>query len=759
MKQTVTILFTSLILVMICLTGCQTVDQAKISAASFGAGAVLYHNDAGIRFQPANTSREKEIDKIIFIKRPTYNSSHYYTDFIDGMEDFEFGEDIGNLYILDLTNDGLTELVPELNGGVFGRFDLSFDAQKVVFDYKPSQDKGFRIWEVGVDGEGLRQLTFEPDDEQARIEKYDAGWEDYNKHTDDMHPCYLADGGIMFTSTRCEYEILCDEGYLTTAVLYRIDGDGGNMEKLTSSAVSEFSPVALSDGRVLYSRWEYVDKGSTSIKALWSMNPDGTGTNEVYGNNINQPPTFIFGREIPGTEGQFVAIGAPHFPQGTIGPVIKIDTRKDIRSREPMTYITPDLDIVDEPGWMFRKNDRWKFDPDGMSGKLYMDPYPLREDLYLVSCKYDHKAEWMDPAAYGIYLLDGEGNHSLVYDDPDISCWQAMPLEARAHPPVLNSLRMPEYAEKNLALCIVTDVYQGMERVERGTIKYLRINEQIPRPWGCNKMTLEGRPNYWDPAEDPVVSAEGAFAVRLQHGIVPVEDDGSAYFTVPADRNIFFQALDENYMEVQRERTYVNYRPGEVRACIGCHERQDRVPAQVNASNVPLALLREPSTPGPQPGELNGTRVLHYITDVQPVWDKHCISCHHDGEDTESFSLTGELTEVFCESYLNLIGEDYVRIIYEDRKGGQADGEYMPPYSLGAHASELKEYLGKEHFGVELSREEMIRVTTWMDANGQYYGSYYGRINSEHVGHPNFRPVPTVEQALSPLPPVPQDKR
>ena len=343
-----------------------------ISCKREGAGKET--SPAGMSMEDAYKSLDDQgIDKIVFIKRPAYNSSHYYTDFIDGMSGFEFGENLGNIFILDLTSGQQTELVSELKGGVFGRYDISFDARRIVFDYKPSMDEGFRIWEINVDGTGLRQLTFDAPDEKERIARFNLSDEEedanFKRHYDDMHPCYLPDGGIIFTSTRCEYEVLCDGGVLTTPVLHRIDSDGGNMEKLTQSAVSEFSPSVTRDGRVVYSRWEYVDKGSTSIKALWTMYPDGSKTAELYGNNINKPPTFIHGREIPGADGRFVAIGAPHFPQGGVGPVLMIDSRKNIRTREPLHYITPDLDIRGEPGWFFKTRSGWKFDRDGTSGK------------------------------------------------------------------------------------------------------------------------------------------------------------------------------------------------------------------------------------------------------------------------------------------------------------------------------------------------------------------------------------------------------
>ncbi len=220
-----------------------------------------------------------DFDQLLFVKRYTYQSSHYYTDFIDGTENPG-----GNLSILSLKDGTVTEILPSMKQGIFGRYDLSFDGKRVVFDWKRAVGEGFRIYETGLDGKGLRQLTSPPPDEPERIKKYDNSYSGgtsrvYQHHTDDMHPCYLPDGGIVFTSSRCEYGTLCDgPDKLTTAVLYRMDGDGQNMEKLTDSAVSEFAPSVMNDGRILYSRWEYVDKGQLGVKCIWAMRPDGSGT-------------------------------------------------------------------------------------------------------------------------------------------------------------------------------------------------------------------------------------------------------------------------------------------------------------------------------------------------------------------------------------------------------------------------------------------------------------------------------------------------
>ncbi|MDP6361564.1 MAG: hypothetical protein QF473_41070, partial [Planctomycetota bacterium] len=187
-------------------------------------------------------------------------------------------------------------LAPELNGGIFGRVDLSFDGKRAVFGYKPKVGRGFRIWEVGVDGKGLHQITFDPPDEASRINKYKID-QAYQHHTDDMHPCYLPDGGICFVSTRCERGVLCDAPDLfTTTALYRMDADGGNMEVLSSGPLSEASPSIMNDGRILYTRWEYVDKPDVVIKCLWAVYPDGSGSTEIFGNNITFPDTMLHGR-------------------------------------------------------------------------------------------------------------------------------------------------------------------------------------------------------------------------------------------------------------------------------------------------------------------------------------------------------------------------------------------------------------------------------------------------------------------------------
>ena len=197
-------------------------------------------------------------DKLLFVKRITYTSCHIYSDHqcanIMG----------GNLCILSpVSADGtVTDLVPELAGGLFGGFDLSFDAEKVVFSYKKTPDAGFRIYEIGIDGSGLRQLTFDSD-EEAQLQKIH-GWD---FRFEDCDPCYLPDGKIAFVSSRSRRWVFCHPSRVTT--LYAMDADGGNMHCLSAGPITELSPTVMDDGRLLYTRWEYVDKGFGNVQSLW----------------------------------------------------------------------------------------------------------------------------------------------------------------------------------------------------------------------------------------------------------------------------------------------------------------------------------------------------------------------------------------------------------------------------------------------------------------------------------------------------------
>ena len=671
-----------------------------------------------------------KFDKLLFVKRLTDTSGHIY-------EDHYGGQVMGSsLCVLSpVSPDGkVTEVAPELSGGRFGRFDLSFDAKRVVFAYKKDPETCFRIFEMGIDGKGLRQLTFDDPNQYKTAECLDCkgGW--LGKGYDDIDPCYLPNGKIMFASTRSERVVFCLG--TSVATLHVMDGDGKNLHPVSEGPITEIDPCVMNDGRVVHMRWEYVDKGFGNVQSLWSMRPDGSYSDHVYKNNVVLPGGMVDPRSIPGTS-KLVALATAHCGF-SVGHVVVLDTRKTRRTHEAMTNLTPE---IGSPGMMYhRSTQRFGF---------FKEPYPLSEKYFLVSHTLSNNP--IEPKGYGIYVLDKWGNRAELYRDPETSCFQATPLRPRRRPteiPTVPGMRRPSTASdvaagadepktEKLAVLFMQDVYRGMTGIERGRVKYLRVMEAFALPWqSALRSRLQG-----DSAnlQASAVSLEGDVHIKKVHGIVPVHEDGSAYFVTPAQKNIYFQALDENYMELQRMRTFVNLMPGERRACIGCHEHRRTAPAMRTAH--PLAFRGGPSPMLPQPGD-NGPRVVHYPTDVQPIFDRNCLGCHSGENPKGDLDLSPTPTMLFNVAYDNLVHKRLTTSL----RGcvGEANIPAEIPLSFGSHRSKLVERMLSDPCKSNVTRKEFIRVVTWIDANAPYYGTHEGKKNIKYKEDADFRPVPLV---------------
>jgi hypothetical protein len=743
---------------------------AAIGSVGSLAGAKKEGTTAVPASQPASAqspadAKELGFEEIVFVKRRPYSSDHYYTDINNGTSPDRFDSRNG-IFVFNLRTRAERPVVTaaKLPGGkgFIGAINLSFDARKILFDFRQDPGSGFRIWEVRIDGTGLRQVSFPPPDEVQKAARWYPGW-----HTDDIHPCYLPDGRIIFSSTRCEHTILCGgSAALVAPGLHRMDPDGTHVEQLTRSPVSEFCPVVLDDGRVMYHRWEYVDRGARVSKTIWAVNPDGTRPEELFGLADDATSVYMYPRPLPGGNHRLVCVGTCHYPQGgCLGSILLVDYGKGIRTlgpdpnekgyvqyddRYPVANVTPDVFIQrrTEPGWFFlTKEGKCVLDQEGRKGHLYTHPFPVSDRQFLVSYKVDPSHHYKQvPNAYALYLIDTEGNHRFVHKDAQLSCWHPLPLVPRPVPPNVHLARDAKYAASNQALCVVTNVTQGMEGVRPGEVKWLRVNEVLPRYWSTGRR--------WGPSLSSS-SWKAALWPRVQWGVVPVEKDGSAHFVVPAGRALFYQALDENFREIQRERTYVNYAPGEVRSCTGCHGQSNRTsPARGAAAPSPIALTRPPSQLGPQPCDLveNGGdglagQVIHYPAEIQPIFDAKCVKCHGPKDTAGALRLTGEVTEFYNTSYEELAKKQLAGpIIPEFTSFGQGDrgnynGAYLPPRHLGCPTSAMMAILtdpshpknAKDDHTKMLTRMELMRVSRWVDTNYQFYGSYFGRQHPQWV--------------------------
>jgi hypothetical protein len=558
-------------------------------------------------------------------------------------------------------------------------------------------DEPFQLFTVKLDGSGLTQLSDHP--------------------SNNFNACWLPDGGIAFLSDRKPAFAYCWR--TTTPILYRCRSDGSGVVRLSANYLNDFTPSVMSDGRIVYSRWEYVDRPAIPIQSLWAINPDGTGLTGVFGNRVLSPATFMDAREIPGRGGEILCVLTSHNGpcRGAIGIV---DPHSGSNAQQAITNLTPEVDI----GLVDR----------GAGNRVrgpYLNPYPLDERHYLVS--RDGRIELRDYGGSLAVTL-------LVPDGPGFYCPQPVRPRPRERQPHSVLPEQPAGDDRQWATLVMQDVYIGLEgEVERGEISQLAVVQEIEKPLGI------------DPArrafgfQFPVVSCGATYAPKKVWGYAKVEADGSAHFKVPAREPIYFLPLDADGRAVQRMRTFTHLMPGEVQGCIGCHAQRNSVsPVTAAGFKRRLATMNEAQDLEPPEWGVHG---FSYARIIQPIWDRHCIDCHGPDEPDGGLELTGDKTDFFNVSYENLARRGTSSEGWE--QGGVSGAfrhsrysSWIPTYNgqehnileiepgrWGARASLLAEVIRSGHPDeqgkrmIDLSDTEKRRIYAWLDLNCPYYGT------------------------------------
>jgi len=523
----------------------------------------------------------------------------------------------GRLLVLDGLHPGgaVRQLAPE-RCGAFWRPDVSFDSKRALFCYKAHDEKSFHLYEMNLDGTRLKQLT--------------SG--DY----DDVDPIYLPDGHILFTTTRGNSHVRCGP-FIYSYILARCDADGRNIYLISYNGEPDFVPSLMDDGRIIYSRWEYTDKPLWRVQSLWTTNPDGTNTMAFWGNQSVWPDHPAQPRQIPGSHRvMFSGVGHHDWFSGSIGI---IDPDQGFNFPRGLTKVTADLRW---PECSTPPADPCESPDYHASGAYtgYTTPYPLSEKDFLVSARGE-------AGRFRLYLMDVDGNRDLVYEG-EHNVWHAMPIKPRPAPPCqTDRVVWPGTGKDRKPLAPGTlyspDVYQGVPDLPRGSVKYLRVFQMDYKTYSTWAKTYR---HSGPPVS--IVQEEGVKRILTE---VPVEADGSAYFTVPPGRALHFQLLDENYRCLQTMRSFSGVMPGEQRGCVGCHESHSAVLAPVAGR----AFRRPPTPLTPPPW---GTESIGYERFAQPVLDRYCGKCHQgDGEGRKKLDLTLRPgVSVFKEPYLTLVG-------------------------------------------------------------------------------------------------------
>ena len=583
-------------------------------------------------------------EEIVFAVRDPGRDGHWYANFGYWCSDPSrkvYCPGGSRLAKLNLRTGEVTNLLADKDGA-FRDPQVHYDGSKLIVSYRKGGTDHYNLYEVGVDGKGLRQLTSGP--------------------VDDIEPTYLPDGDIIFCSSRCNRWVNC--WHTPVAILYRCGPDGNDIRPLSSNVEHDNTPWPLPDGRILYTRWEYVDRSQMAFHHLWTINPDGTGQMTYYGNS-EPGRVFIDAKPIPGTNKILASFCPGHGRREHAGAItiVSPDSGPDNKASERTVNKSPS----------------------------FRDPYPISASLYLVA--RDNQ----------LLLMDDNGTTQELYRAEK---HLHEPRPVRPRPREHQIVPRTDWCKTNGRL-VLQDVTMGRntEGVKRGEIRKLLILESLPKP-----VNHSGGMD--------ILSELGTFTLERLLGTVPVEADGSAHFELPANRAVFFVALDENDLSVKRMQSFTSVLPGETTSCVGCHEHRVRAPAH-RGNPVLMATQRPPSTIRRFEGLPD---VIDFPRHVQPILDKHCVKCHSYEKRSGNAVLVNDYgarrgARRYTQGYWTLL----LRKQFAD--GGNAYGN-RPPRAIGSGASPLMHKILAKHGGTELSEDERRVVWAWIETGAVYAGTY-----------------------------------
>jgi formylglycine-generating enzyme required for sulfatase activity/cytochrome c553 len=555
-----------------------------------------------------------------------------------------------------------------------GDLEIHWDGDRFLLS-KPGTHGRFQVFEMKTDGTGLRQVT--PGD-QSDVDNYDA--------------CYLPDGRIIFCSTACFLGVPCVGGADYVGSLYLLDEKTKAIRQLTYDQDHSWCPTVLNNGRVLYTRWEYSDTPHYFCRLLFEMNPDGTAQFEYYGSNSYWPNSIFYARPIPGDASKVAAVISGHHGVARMGELVIFDSSKGRQDGQGAVRRIPGYGRPVEP-----------VIADGLvnnSWPKFLHPYPLSDKYFIVSCQPKSSQPW------GIYLVDVFDNFVCLREEPGWALLEPTPIRQTPRPPVIpDKVKL----DSNEATVYMVDVYRGggLKEVPRGTVKALRVY--------TNQYGYRGMGGHVN------IGVDGPWDAKRILGTIPVNEDGSAMFKVPANVPIVVQPIDAQGKALQVMRSWYTAMPGEFASCVGCHERQSDSPA----IGVQTMAFRKPPTPiqpwyGP-------ARPFSFDREVQqPVLQKHCVGCHNgqaraDGRKIPDYrgrqEAVGNRLGGFDPAYLAL--HRFVR-----RPGNESDHYMLIPTEFEADTSELVQMLKKGHHNVQLDAEAWDRLYTWIDLNVPCHGTW-----------------------------------
>ncbi|MDE7355320.1 MAG: SUMF1/EgtB/PvdO family nonheme iron enzyme [Rikenellaceae bacterium] len=541
---------------------------------------------------------------------------------------------------------------------------LHWDADRMMFS-KINERGLWGVFEVDLNDGDCREVV-KVDDED--LEFFDAA--------------YLPSGKIMAVSNVGYQGVPCVDGEDAVGNLVLYNPADRDLRRITFDQDANWNPVVMNNGKLMYVRWEYTDLAHYFSRMVMHMNPDGTENKALYGSGGFFPNSTFDVQPLPGSASAFVSIVSGHHGIARSGRLMIFDPGKGRKEVQGLVQEIP-----------FRNREVIPIIKDEMVQGVwpqFLKPWPISDKYFLVSAKLQEESLW------GIYLVDVFDNVTLIAEFEGEGLNNPILREKRPTPPVI-----PDRVDlsQDEATVFIQDIYEGegLPDVPRGEVKKLRVfayeYAYINSP---SNHVAQGIQSGWD--------------IKRLLGEVPVNEDGSVTFKIPANTPISLQPVDSEGRAIQWMRSWLTGMPGETVSCVGCHEDQNKMP-------VPKATIAQKMKPLKIEAPEGGIRPFTFELEIQPILDRACISCHN-GESSLDFT-SGRYDEAlgFSKSYLSF--HPYFR-----RQGPEADIYVMKPYEYHATTSPMVQMLKKGHHGVELTDKEWRTLYNWIDFNCPYFSTF-----------------------------------
>ncbi len=644
---------------------------------------------------------------------------------------------------------------------------VSHDGKTLVFAMRTAQDTAHNIYTMGMDGNNLKQLTF------------DKAAAPLGRAVANLNPVFGPHGGvgtnlqangerIYWSSHRGD---LSDAFDTQNADLYAINPDGNDREQLTWTVVPELAPWFLSTGEfygtVAYTLRRSAEGGYKGVFFRFPIdhNREYHIQPEAHPHFGMSEPQQVFYRlrELPDGRSACVLLDQGNVWRG--GQLALLERQFAVELavgqesqatlpgfRHALTNLTPNATR------------------NGMSlDGLWRDPTPLTDGSLVAAhavtpTDLDNPLSPPRPSLVRITLKSDPATNrpevdqvTVLQDDPNMAWSEPVAAVARApedppHPRQWDSEGATAtlvHSGVQVIEALLAQLAPLAPRIIRKDLAFVRavvplsaIAELSPQPvpaaetryqlHGATTLALTGRMPLFAAAEVEPAS-DGSLAAHIA-AKVPVR-----LVTLDHDRVAVGALQHQWYAAAPGERFPVGIPETSFAArCAGCHGAMDGKPASVmqppvdfvTQASVTAALYQGQDRRRPLPLPTVGSALFQFVDfrrDVQPILDAKCASCHSGATPSGDLSLGNQATQHYNDAYENLLrpGQGSANgFAYVDALGYRGRDSYLAEKVMG------KEYEATRALTTQcpppgspqLTPSEKATLVRWMELGAAWIG-------------------------------------